>query len=137
MGKSIAALMNAVKIPASSSAPSVCMVLGGETTVTVHGSGSGGRNQELALAAAIDLENKLNVAMMTLATDGVDGPTPSAGAMIDGETISKARALNIDAQSLLNNHDSYTFFNAIEDTVVLGPTGTNVNDLVFCLVYHA
>jgi glycerate 2-kinase len=121
----------------SGSALSICMVLGGETTVTVHGSGSGGRNQELALAAAIDLENTHDIAMMALATDGVDGPTPSAGAMIDGETISKARALNLEAQFFLENHDSFTFFSAIEETVLLGPTGTNVNDLVLCLVYCA
>jgi glycerate 2-kinase len=137
VGRSIAALVKAVNKFVSGAAPSVCMVLGGETTVTVHGSGSGGRNQELALAAAIELENTQNIAVMTLATDGVDGPTPSAGAMIDGETISKARELNLPAQSFLDNHDSFTFFHAIEDTVILGPTGTNVNDLVFCLVYSA
>jgi len=72
---------------------------------------------------------------MTLATDGIDGPTPSAGAIVTGETIARARALSMDARSFLTNNDSHTFFDALEDTVNLGPTGTNVNDLIMIIVY--
>jgi len=135
VGRWIAGLVKGVKFPASETAMPICIVLGGETTVTVRGSGIGGRNQELALAAAIDLENVPNIAVMTLATDGIDGPTPCAGAIIDGGTIPRARARRLEAQSFLENNDSYTFFNELGDGVRLGPTGTNVNDLIFCLVY--
>jgi glycerate 2-kinase len=132
VGKLIAALIKAVKILPSNP---ICMVLGGETTVTVKGNGVGGRNQELALSTAMELEGVSEVAMMTLATDGIDGPTPSAGAIVDGQTISKALSLDLDAYSFLENNDSHTFFHALGDTVSLGPTGTNVNDLTICLVY--
>jgi len=134
IGSKIANLVKALKLPLVQKKP-LCMVLGGETTVTVRGEGSGGRNQELALAAAIELYGLQNVAMMTLATDGIDGPTPSAGAIVTGETIARARALRMDARSFLTNNDSHTFFDALEDTVNLGPTGTNVNDLIMIIVY--
>jgi glycerate 2-kinase len=135
IGRLVAGLMKAVRVPKDSTA--LCIVLGGETTVTVQGSGKGGRNQELALAAAMELENISNVAVMTLATDGIDGPTPSAGAIIHGGTISKGRAMGLKASSFLRNNDSHTFFNKIGDTVTFGPTGTNVNDLILCLIYPA
>jgi glycerate 2-kinase len=135
VGRYIGSLVKAVKIPENGSP--LCIVLGGETTVTVQGIGVGGRNQELALATALELENVPNVAVMTFATDGIDGPTPSAGAIVDGRTISKARSLDLDGESFLMNNDSHTFFKEIGDAVALGPTGTNVNDLVFCLIYDA
>jgi glycerate 2-kinase len=137
VGRSIAGMLKGVKFPATGPALPICIVLGGETTVIVRGSGIGGRNQELALAAAIDLENIPDIALMTLATDGIDGPTPYAGAIIDGGTIPRAHALGLEAQFYLENNDSYTFFNQLGDGVKLGPTGTNVNDLTFCLVYSS
>jgi glycerate 2-kinase len=135
VGRYIASLVKAVKIPEE--LVPLCIVLGGETTVTVQGTGIGGRNQELALAAALDLEDTPNIAVMTFATDGIDGPTPSAGAVIHGGTVSKANSLGLEARSFLKNNDSHTFFNEMGDAINLGPTGTNVNDLVFCLIYGA
>jgi hydroxypyruvate reductase len=111
-----------------------CLVLGGETTVTVRGSGKGGRNQELALAAALALDGWPGLLLMALATDGGDGPTDAAGAVVTGDTISRARALGLDAYSSLANNDAYHFFDALEDLIRCGPTGTNVNDLLFILV---
>ena len=110
-------------------------VLGGETTVTVRGQGNGGRNQELSLAAAIEIDGMRRVAVATLATDGIDGPTSAAGAIVTGETCQQARRLGIDPQEYLDNNDSHTFFSKLDSLVETGPTGTNVNDLAFVLVY--
>jgi hydroxypyruvate reductase len=115
--------------------PPACLVLGGETTVTVRGEGKGGRNQELALASAIALDGWERTLVMALATDGVDGMSPAAGAVVTGETAGRARALGLSPQAALAANDSYTFFNALGDAIVLGPTGTNVNDLIFICVY--
>jgi glycerate 2-kinase len=114
--------------------PPACLVWGGETTVTVRGYGKGGRNQELALAAALALDGWLDVLLMALATDGTDGPTDAAGAVVTGETVARARALGLDPQAALGNNDSYPFFDALGDLIRTGPTGTNVNDLLFVLI---
>jgi glycerate 2-kinase len=111
------------------------LIAGGETTVTVRGGGKGGRNQEAALAAAIAMEGKAGIAMATLATDGVDGPTDAAGAIVTGRTLERARRLGMDPVRYLENNDSYSFFSALRDLIVTGPTGTNVNDLFIGLVY--
>jgi glycerate 2-kinase len=112
-----------------------CIVVGGESTVTVRGAGKGGRNQEAALAAALVIEGKPNIVIATFATDGVDGPTDAAGAVVTGDTVARARALSLDPQIYLDNNDAYTFFAALGDLLLTGPTGTNVNDLMFGLVY--
>ncbi len=116
-----------------------CMVLGGETTVTIRGSGVGGRNQELALAAAIALDGYrlppgVKIAIVSLGTDGTDGPTGAAGGIATGDSLSRARALGLDAHAALANNDSYPFLAALGDLIFTGPTLTNVNDLilVFC-----
>jgi glycerate 2-kinase len=108
-----------------------CLVWGGETTVTVRGEGKGGRNQELALAAAIGLAGLANVLVVALATDGTDGPTDAAGAVATGDTVARARAVGLDPDAYLSNNDSYSFFDALDDLIRIGPTGTNVNDLLF------
>jgi glycerate 2-kinase len=110
-----------------------CVIAGGETTVTVRGDGKGGRNQELALAAAIALQGWEGVTLVTLATDGTDGPTDAAGAIVDGETISRAQALDLSADDHLSRNDAYAFFDRLGDLIRTGPTNTNVNDLVFVL----
>ncbi|MFM8321783.1 MAG: MOFRL family protein [Chloroflexota bacterium] len=110
--------------------PPACLILGGETTVTVRGMGRGGRNTELALSAAIALEGLPGWALMALATDGTDGPTDSAGGLVDGQTAAAARALGLDPQLALHNHDSYPLLDAAGGLMRTGPTGTNVNDLV-------
>ena len=110
-----------------------CVIAGGETTVTVRGEGRGGRNQELALAAAIALQGWDGVTVFTLATDGTDGPTDAAGAIVDGSTVDRARALDLSAADYLARNDSYTFFDRLGDLIRTGPTNTNVNDLTFIL----
>ncbi len=112
-----------------------CCIAGGETTVTVRGAGLGGRNLEAALSAAIVLDRKPDIALATLATDGVDGPTDAAGAVVTGRTIERARRLGLDPIQYLENNNSYPFFSALEDLILTGPTGTNVNDLWIGLVY--
>ncbi len=111
-----------------------CIISGGETTVTVRGMGTGGRNQEFALAAAIDIEGLENVLVLSGGTDGTDGPTDAAGAMADGGTIRRARELGLDAARHLAENDSYNFFKPLGDLLVTGPTNTNVMDLRVLLV---
>lgn len=115
-----------------------CLVAGGETTVSLISAdkkqipiGLGGRNQELALAAVRDLAGLRNVMLVTLATDGGDGPTDAAGAVVTGETLQKALTLSLEPQTFLEQHDSYHFFEALGDLLKTGPTQTNVNDLTF------
>jgi len=107
----------------------VALVAGGETTVNVRGGGTGGRNQEFALAAAMELAGEEGTAVLAAGTDGVDGPTAAAGAYVDGTTIARAAALGLDPGAHLENNDSYPLFEALGDLVVTGPTGTNVADL--------
>jgi hydroxypyruvate reductase len=112
-----------------------CMIVGGETTVTLRGDGHGGRNQELALAAVQDLAGLDNVALVTLATDGGDGPTDAAGAVVTGETLARAQALGLDPAAALANNDAYPFFAALDDLIRPGATDTNVNDLAFLFAW--
>ncbi|MCB9418549.1 MAG: DUF4147 domain-containing protein [Ardenticatenaceae bacterium] len=124
--------------------PGRCLILGGETTVTLHGNGQGGRNQELALSAAVALEDWPGRVVVSLATDGEDGPTDAAGAVVTGETAVTARQHQLDPIAYLQNNDSYAFFRELDTAVAnerphhhlkIGATGTNVNDLVFILTY--
>ncbi len=108
-----------------------CLVWGGETTVTVRGRGRGGRNQELALAAALALDGLPGVVLVALGTDGTDGPTDAAGAVATGQTVARARDLGLDPAAHLADNDAYPFFDAMDDLIRTGPTGTNVNDLLF------
>jgi hydroxypyruvate reductase len=110
-----------------------CVIVGGETTVTIRGSGKGGRNQELALAAALALEGWQDVTFVTLATDGTDGPTDAAGAIVDGQTVQRARENEMHAADFLAQNNSYAFFDRLGDLIRTGPTNTNVNDLIFIL----
>ncbi|MGH7448071.1 MAG: glycerate kinase type-2 family protein [Longimicrobiales bacterium] len=117
-----------------SGAMPVCMLSGGETTVTVSGAGIGGRNQELVLAAAIELAGVQRITVASLGTDGVDGPTDAAGAIADGATVARAAAAGSDAALALHNNDSYSFFAAAGGLIRTGPTGTNVMDVQVALV---
>jgi hydroxypyruvate reductase len=107
----------------------VAMIAGGETTVNVRGGGKGGRNQEFALAAAVELAGEGATAVLAAGTDGIDGPTDAAGAYADGATVARASSLGLDPGAHLENNDAYPFFEALGDLVVTGPTGTNVADL--------
>ena len=110
----------------------LCVVGGGETTVHVKGSGLGGRNQEFALSLAAELPGTFAAA--SVGTDGIDGPTDAAGAIVDSTTAERAIARRLDAQQFLDNNDSYHFFSALDDLVRTGPTGTNVGDVQVALV---
>jgi glycerate 2-kinase len=112
-----------------------CLVLGGETTVTVRGKGRGGRSLELVLGAALTLEGSPRTALFAFATDGLDGSSRAAGAIATGETLARAAALGLDAQEALRENDSEAFFDALGDLWVTGGSGTNVNDLAVVLVY--
>lgn len=112
-----------------------CVVAGGETTVTLRGDGLGGRNQELALGAVADLAGVPGVALVTLATDGGDGPTDAAGAVVTGETLARARVAGLDPAQFLARNDAYHFFEPLGDLLQTGPTQTNVNDLAFVFAF--
>lgn len=115
--------------------PPACLVAGGETTVTLHGKRPGGRNTELALAATIALADFPDVMLITLASDGEDGSTDAAGAVVTGATFRRARTLGLDPSGALNRNDSYRFFAALDDLLKPGPTGTNVNDVALLLAF--
>lgn len=134
VAKVAVALMRSVRQHGDPFPPPACLLWGGETTVTVRGSGTGGRNQELALAAALALDGLPHAALMALATDGTDGPTDAAGAVVDGETAARARVLGLDLHAALDNNDAYPALDAVDALLRTGPTGTNVNDLLVMLV---
>ncbi|MGP8051154.1 MAG: glycerate kinase [Desulfobaccales bacterium] len=114
--------------------PPACILAGGETTVTIRGPGKGGRNQELALAAAIALEGWPRIALLSAGTDGTDGPTDAAGAFADGNTCKEALQKGINPGEYLKNNDSYNFFAPLDLLYKTGPTRTNVMDLMCLLV---
>ena len=146
VGRVVAGLAQGIVCGQSDFVPPACLVLGGETTVTIRGAGKGGRNQELALAAAIELDGyKLQsdslrpsgaeVAVVSLATDGNDGPTDAAGGIATADTVARGRALGLDARAALAANDSYTCLAALGALIVTGPTNTNVNDLIFVFAF--
>ena len=112
----------------------ICLIQGGETTVTVRGSGRGGRNTELALAFAMEIEGADGISMLSAGTDGTDGPTDAAGAIVNGETVKKLRAQCLDPASCIMDNDSYTFLQKVGGLFITGPTGTNVMDLQIVLI---
>ena len=119
--------------------PPACLVAAGETTVHVTGRGRGGRNQEVALGAALALGELARgddapVLVASVGTDGIDGPTDAAGALADAETVRRARSLGLDAGRALADNDAYPFFERLGDLITSGPTGTNVMDLMLILV---
>ncbi|MCX7838237.1 MAG: glycerate kinase [Anaerolineae bacterium] len=111
-----------------------CVICGGETTVTLRGKGKGGRNQEIALAAAIEIAGMSRVVVLSGGTDGTDGPTDAAGAIADSETVARATHLGLDARAFLANNDAYHFFQPLGDLLITGPTGTNVGDVTILMV---
>jgi glycerate-2-kinase len=110
------------------------IVAGGETTVTVAGKGKGGRNQEIALSAALKISGMDGAVVASASTDGVDGPTDAAGALADGKTLQRAHDLRLNPRESLASNDSYMFFDKLGDLVFTGPTGTNVCDVALVVV---
>ena len=152
VAKVVAAIAREIDAHARPVARPACAIWGGETTVTVRGSGRGGRNQELALAAAFGVAGLPDTWIAALATDGSDGPTDAAGAIVTGETIARARQAGLDAQAYLANNDSHQFFlnlagpretfskrsgegRDLPGLIVTGPTGTNVNDVLLLFMF--
>ncbi len=150
-GTELAAFLRQVKRTGKPAPSPACLVAGGETTVTLRpvspvttvlaqagqdlrGQGKGGRNTELALAAVTGLADFPGVMLVTLATDGEDGPTDAAGAVVTGETHRRALEMDLNPEDFLSRNNSYTFFAALDDLFKPGPTGTNANDLVFLFV---
>lgn len=116
------------------SSHTMCLISGGETTVTVKGSGKGGRNMELALSFAMQIEGTEGITLLSAGTDGTDGPTDAAGAIVNGQTIGRAREKGLDPEEYLINNDSYNFFERIDELFITGPTGTNVMDIQIMVV---
>jgi glycerate-2-kinase len=111
-----------------------CIISGGETTVTLRGKGKGGRNQEMALAAALHLDGWRDITFLSAGTDGTDGPTDAAGAIVDGECVRNGAARNLSARHYLEANDSYHYFQPLDDLIITGATGTNVMDLQIALI---
>jgi hydroxypyruvate reductase len=118
----------------------VCLISGGEFSCPVRGRGVGGRNSETALRLAIEMDRRaqaerddpsrrMNIVALSAGTDGIDGNSPAAGALSDEETLRRSRSRGLDAEHFLEQSDAYSFFNALGDAIVIGPTGTNVRDL--------
>lgn len=128
-GRRLAALATSLRAAAPT-----CLIAGGETTVTLRGDGQGGRNQELALAAAIAWQGVPGVALLAAGTDGSDGPTDAAGAFADGGTVARGMARGLDAAAALGRNDSHGFFAREGGVFRTGPTGTNVMDLTLVVV---
>jgi hydroxypyruvate reductase len=124
-----AAILKEIRANSRPLKPPCCVVSGGETTVTIRGSGLGGRSQEFVLAAAIDLADMPGATVLCGGTDGTDGPTDAAGAIADGETARRAREMNLNPRDFLARNDSYHFFDALGDLIKTGPTRTNVMDV--------
>ncbi len=135
VAKVFAAIGKEIRASGRPLARPACVIAGGETTVTLRGRGKGGRNQEMALAAALAIQGLDDVAVVCLATDGTDGPTDASGALAEGDTAARARALGMDPWDYLERNDAYPFFAALGDLLLTGPTHTNVNDLTFVFVW--
>lgn len=131
VGRMHAAIARQIRLQGQPLAAPACVISGGETTVTIRGKGKGGRNQEFVLAAALDIAGLEDVVVMSVGTDGTDGPTDAAGAVADGATVARS---DRDAAADLANNDSYPFFDRLGDLLKTGPTGTNVMDLHLVLV---
>ena len=112
----------------------IALIAGGETVVTVRGKGVGGRNQELALAAAEELAGTPGICLLSIGSDGTDGPTDAAGGYADGDTLRQLAEAGVNYDTMLENNDSYHALQAVDSLILTGPTGTNVNDLVLGLI---
>ncbi len=129
VGTILASVANEIVTSGNPVSRPAAIVAGGETTVAVVGKGKGGRNQEIALGAALKVIDTDGVVVASLSTDGVDGPTDAAGAVVDGKTLLRAHDLKLDPRRSLAENDSYAFFSKLGDLIFTGPTGTNVCDV--------
>ena len=132
-GAFIAALAREVSASGKPAQPPCALIFGGETGVRLRGSGKGGRNQELALAAAAGIAELANTVVLSVGSDGTDGPTDAAGGIVDGTTLSALATLGMNLEAYLNDNNSYNALEACGSLIRTGPTGTNVNDLTILL----
>jgi hydroxypyruvate reductase len=135
VGRTLAAITKQAAVTGDPVSRPACLIAGGETTVTIQGAGLGGRNLELALGAVQELAGLQDVMLITLATDGDDGPTDAAGAVVTGESLLQATKLGLSPNQFLAENNSYHFFEPLGDLIQSGLTHTNVNDLVFLLTF--
>jgi glycerate 2-kinase len=112
----------------------VCLISGGEVTVKVTNGGTGGRNQQFALACVAKVAGE-NITVLSAGTDGIDGNSPAAGAVVDGSTQQRAQSSQLDSRIALKKFDAYPFFTALRDAIETGPTGNNLRDLRILLAY--
>ncbi|NLK19507.1 MAG: DUF4147 domain-containing protein, partial [Synergistaceae bacterium] len=132
-GAFMASIAREIRASGRPVAPPCAVLLGGETIVRLKGKGKGGRNQEIALAAAMGIKGLKDVALLSIGSDGTDGPTDAAGGLVDGQTAENLKGLGMDPEDILAENDSYNGLNACGGLVITGPTGTNVNDLTLLL----
>ena len=135
VGRVVAGLAKGLAADEGSLPRPACLVLGGETTVTIKGEGKGGRNQEMALSVALGLAGWPNLLVACLGTDGSDGPTDAAGAFAGSDTLVRAQTAGLDPINYLNRNDAYNFFAKLDDLIMTGPTNTNVNDLMLIFAW--
>ena len=114
--------------------PPLALIFGGETVVTLNGDGLGGRNQEMALSAALEIDGVEDITVIAFGSDGTDGPTDAAGGFVDGSTISKIRKAGMDPLNELSNNNSYYSLLEAGSLLVTGPTGTNLNDVYIAII---
>ncbi len=134
IGKWLAEIAISEKMDGGAQRNPLCLISGGETTVTVRGNGLGGRNMELALAFAMEIDGIDGITLLSAGTDGTDGPTDAAGAIVDGGTLKNAREAGLDPAEFLRDNDSYNFFRRAGGLFVTGPTGTNVMDIQIVVI---
>ncbi|MBN2106674.1 MAG: DUF4147 domain-containing protein [Deltaproteobacteria bacterium] len=134
VARTIVAIGREIAASGNPFAPPVCLLFGGETTVTVKGSGRGGRNQEMALAALREIRDDERLAFISLGTDGIDGPTDAAGAMANRDIFQAACDRGLNMQEYLDNNNAYGFFQNAGGLITTGPTGTNLMDITAMLV---
>ncbi|MGC9372892.1 MAG: glycerate kinase type-2 family protein [Thermovirgaceae bacterium] len=132
-GAFIASMAREIRASGNPMDPPCAVIIGGETVVHLRGKGKGGRNQELALSAALGIRGLDDVALISVGSDGTDGPTDAAGGLVDGTTAVTLQELGMDAEAVLGDNDSYHALDACGCLVRTGPTGTNVNDVVILL----
>jgi glycerate 2-kinase len=135
IGKLAAALAKELVLRGAPLRPPACLILGGETTVTVRGQGKGGRNQEIALSAGLAMQGLERALVVGLATDGSDGPVDASGGFADGRSAERGRQVGMDPRDYLADNDAFTYLTATGDILVTGPTNTNVNDLLFVFAF--
>ncbi|MBL7994196.1 glycerate kinase [bacterium] len=134
--KAIIAIGKEIHLSGNPFSPPVCLIFGGETTVTVRGNGQGGRNQELCLSALNAFRAMPYITVLSAGTDGIDGQSDAAGTVVDCETFRKAKELQLNIDGYLSANDSYNFFKKTNDLIMTGATGTNVGDVTLMIIHE-